>query len=64
LISYHELALETLMWIIGTLKSKTGAYLQYLVPVFARLLQRFEDIRDKLLLCIDKMIRLCGTQFG
>lgn len=36
--THHELALETLMCIVGTLKAKTANYLQYLVPVFAKLL--------------------------
>jgi FKBP12-rapamycin complex-associated protein len=37
------------MWIIGTLKAKTASYLNYLIPVFARLLQRNEEMREKVL---------------
>ena len=48
------------MWIIGTLKAKTANYLQYLVPVFAKLLQRVEDMREKVLSSLEKVIRLCG----
>lgn len=52
------------MWIIGTLKIKTSYYLQYLIPVFARLLQRMEEMREKVLSSLEKVIRLCGINFG
>ncbi|CAD8184910.1 unnamed protein product [Paramecium octaurelia] len=60
----HELALETIMWIIGTLKAKTASYLNYLIPVFARLLQRNEEMREKVLTSLQKVIHLCGIQFN
>ena len=49
---HHELALETIMWIIGTLKAKTSQYLNLLIPVFSRLLLRNEEMRDQVLMSL------------
>lgn len=59
---HHVLAIETIMCILGTLKSKTANFLNLLIPVFSRIIV-YDDLRDKLLNLIEKVIKHCGVYF-
>lgn len=59
----HDLAIKTLMVILGILKSRTAHFLHLIIPVFKKIIKSVE-LKDKLLKLIEKIIRNCGQHFG
>jgi len=59
---HHDLAIDTIQCILGTLKSRTTGFLNILIPVFLKVAKQ-DDLREKLLVLIEKVIKHCGCFF-
>lgn len=53
------MAIETLMCILGTLKSRTSHFLNLIIPVFKKIINTV-DLKQNLLKLIEKIIKHCG----
>jgi len=60
--SHHGLTIEKLECILETLKSRTSNFLWLIVPVFSQIV-RLKEMRGKLLVLVEKVIKHCGIYF-
>jgi FKBP12-rapamycin complex-associated protein len=58
----HDLAIDTIKFILHPLKTRTANFLHLIIPVFAKII-KVDDLRDKLLVLIERVIRQCTTYF-
>ena len=58
----HDLAIDTIVCILGILKSRTANFLYLIIPVFKKII-KIDDLRDKLLIMIEKVIKHCQIYF-
>mmetsp|Transcript_34256 Transcript_34256/g.30980 ORF Transcript_34256/g.30980 Transcript_34256/m.30980 type:complete len:583 (+) Transcript_34256:2056-3804(+) len=59
----HNIAVDALNFISTTLKTRFANFLGLVIPVFTHLIDNDASLRELLLHHLDKMIKLCGTNF-